>query len=363
MSSQPFMFNRIMARRRRFKCKVFKRSRFKPWQISRAALFAFSLFLLFAASASLAYGQSFTISIPLGLNRPAVDPGGSAIATIDLTSSGGFASPVSLSCVVASGPVTTSPPVCTISPATQVPPADGPSLTITTTNATAVGLYSFTVTATSGSLPAQTLSLNLTVQPLSEDYTLSVSPTTAVPNPVKAGTTATTTVSISPIGSYSGHEVTLACLSVTPVVEAAPVCSFQPTAGGTSGPVKVTAGTTATATLIITTFGPTPVTRLGSRRIFYAFWLALPGLALAGLCTTGTRRKSALAALFLTLLGGGVLLMPACSSSSSTTSTISTTSQTTPNNTYTFTLTGADENGAGPSNTTTNEATVSITVN
>jgi hypothetical protein len=56
------------------------------------------------------------------------------------------------------------------------------------------------------------------------------------------------------------------------------------------------------------------------------------------------------------LLAGGVVLMPACGSSSTSVGTV------TPKQTYTFTLTGADENGAAPSNTTTNEATVSITV-
>jgi hypothetical protein len=356
--SQPFKFYPSMVNQGVFN------SMFKPRQIARAGLFAFSLSLLCAASVSLAYGQTFGLGIPLGLDRPAVDPGGSAVAIIDLTSSGGFSSPVSLTCAVSSGPVTTSPPICTISPATQVPPADGPSLTITTTaggrgaDSTAVGLYNFTVTGTSGSI-TQTLALSLTVQPLSEDYTLAVSPTTAVPNPVAAGTAATTTVTISPIGSYSGHQVTLACLSVTPVVTAAPICSFQPTSGG-SGPVSVTGGTAATATLTITTFGPTPVTRLGGRRIFYALWLALPGFGLVALTTTGLR-KGALGAFLLLLLAGGVLLMPACGSSTSTTTT-STTGQTTPKNTYTFTLTGADENGAAPSNSTTNEATVSLTV-
>jgi ABC-type glycerol-3-phosphate transport system substrate-binding protein len=55
-----------------------------------------------------------------------------------------------------------------------------------------------------------------------------------------------------------------------------------------------------------------------------------------------------------------ILLLPACGSS---TPTNSPTGATTPKNTYTFTLTGTDENGATPSNATTAEATVSVTVN
>ncbi|MCU1300269.1 MAG: hypothetical protein JWQ87_553 [Candidatus Sulfotelmatobacter sp.] len=351
MSSQPLMVNC-----RVFKGETFHRIRFNPRLLVRALVFAFWLWMISAASLSLAYGQSFGLSIPLGLNRPAVDPGGSALATIDLTTTGGFSSLVSLSCAVTSGPVTTSPPVCTVSPATQVPPADGPSLTITTTDTTAVGLYNFIVTGTSGSI-TQTATLNLTVQPLSQDYTLSVSPTTATPNPVAAGSAATATVTISPIGSYSGHQITLSCLSVSPVVTLAPVCSFQPTSGSGPGPVQVTSGIPATATLTITTSGPTPVTKLGSRGIFYALWLVLPGLALITLGAKGIRRKTAMGALCLTLVAGGLIFMPACGSSGTSIGTV------TPSKTYVFTLTGADENGAAPSNTTTNQATVSVIVN
>jgi hypothetical protein len=212
-----------------------------------------------------------------------------------------------------------------------------------------VGLYGFTVTGTSGSI-TQTVSLNLTVQPLSEDYTLSVSPTIAVPNPVTAGSGATTTVTVSPIGSYSGH-VTLACLSISPADLLAPVCSFNPPT------VTVTGGLPPTSVLTLTTTGPAPTTRLRTRQIFYAFWLAVPGLGLIALSTNGGRRKNILGMLLLMLLAGGGLLMPACGSSGTSVGNV------TPNKTYVFTLTGADENGAGPSNTSTNPATVSITVN
>ena len=343
MSSQPLMFNRV-----RFDRNTSYRIIFNPRLVARAFIFALLLSLLSAGSVPFAHCQTFGLSIPFGLNRPAVDPGGSAIATIDLTSSGGFNSPVSLSCDVTSGPVTTSPPVCgPPSPQSAIPPANGPSLTITTSSTTAVGLYSFTVTGTSGSI-TQTATLNLTVQPLSEDYTLSVSPTTALPNPVAAGSAATTTVTISPIGSYSGH-VTLACLSISPANLLGPVCSFNPAT------VTVTGGPPPTSVLTLTTTGPAPTTRLRPARIFYAIWLAIPGLGLIALNTTGRRRKNTLGALLLMLLAGGVVLMPACGSSKSIGSV-------TPATTYVFTLTGADENGAAPSNTATNQATVSLTV-
>jgi hypothetical protein len=208
------------------------------------------------------------------------------------------------------------------------------------------------------------VNLSLTVVNLTVDYTLSALPVTATPSPVTAGSTATTTVTVSPIGSYSNHQVTLACLSVTPVVAAAPVCSFTPVNGTTPGPVQITSGP-ASATLTITTLGPTPTTRLERKRLFYAMWLLVPGLALArfGRKQIGgkeNRHRKLLGLFFLIAMAGGVLLMPACSSSTNNTNNPS--GQVTPKNTYTFTLTGADENGAAPGNTTTSPATVSLVV-
>jgi hypothetical protein len=192
------------------------------------------------------------------------------------------------------------------------------------------------------------------VTPLTEDYSLSVTPTTATPSPVPAGSTANTTVTISPIGSYSGHTVTLACFSVTPVVTMAPVCSFNPPE------VLVTSGTPPTSILSIITLGPIPTTKLWTPRIFYALWLFMPGLGLVAMVSTGRRRTKIMGALLLVMLASELLLLPACGSS---TRTNNSNGLVTPKNTYTFTLTGADENGASPSNTTTNEATVTLTVN
>jgi hypothetical protein len=179
---------------------------------------------------------------------------------------------------------------------------------------------------------------------------------------VPAGSTATTTVTLTPIVAYQG-QVTLACVSVTPVVAAAPYCTFTATSGSASLPadtVDVTSGVPATATLTITTLGPSPVTRLRDRRIFYALWLLVPGLGLVGVGATGARGKNLLGALLLVAVAGGLVLMPACGS---TVTTNSPNGEITPNNTYTFTLTGADLNGAAPSNATSSPATVTLAVN
>jgi hypothetical protein len=337
-----------------------------PRQVVRRVVFVLLLSLFSAASVSVAYGQ-FTLSVSSPLAPPFVDPGGSSIATLDLEPNGD-SNPITLTCVVTTQiqqPV--DPPTCNPSPLTPITPPAKPSLTINTLNSTSFGLYNIAVTGTSAS-SSQTITLSLTVVNVTQDYTLSVLPTTASPSPVPAGQTATTIVTVTPIGSYSGHMVTLACLSVNPVVVAAPVCTFTPTNATAPGPVQVLQGQPSTATLTITTLGPLPTTaRLRTPRVFYALLLLLPALSLVGIGGTRNRRKNLMGMLLLMAVASGVLLMPACNSTNNTNNP---TGVTTPNNTYTFTLSGADENGAAPSNgttcttgTTCDAATVTLAVN
>jgi hypothetical protein len=320
-----------------------------PRQVVRPFVFTLLVAVFSAASVSVAYGQ-FTLTVSSQLSPSAVDPGGSSIATLDVEPNGS-SSPVSFStipCTVT--PVqTTGTPVCLVSPDPATPPAK-PSLTVTTTGATPPGLYSITVTGDNGST-SQSVTLSLNVVNVTQDYTLSVSPTTATPSPVKAGSPATTTVTVTPIASYTGN-VTLACLTVTPVVALAPVCSFNPPT------VVVTSSSAApTSVLTISTTGPV-ATRQWNQRVFYALWLAIPGLALVGVGAAGSRRKSALGVLLLMAVAGSLLLLPACGSSYKSTS--STSGTVTPANTYTFTLTGADQNGAAPSSTTATTVTLAV---
>lgn len=305
----------------------------------------------------MAYGQQFTLGVSSGLYPPAVDPGSSSTATLSVAAVGGFDGPVSFDTVpcTVTPVLTTATPVCTVSPSSVTPPGQT-FVTITTTGgtsgATLPGLYTITVTG-SGGTTTQSITLTLNVVNVTEDYTLSVSPTTATPSPVPAGSIATTVVTVTPIVGYTGS-VTLACLSVSPVVEAAPYCSFDPAT------VDVTSGTAATATMTITTLGPTPVTRLRNRQVFYAFSLLVPGLVFVGLGKPGARRKNLLSVFLLMMVAGGLLLVPACGSSLTTNSP---NGEITPKNTYTFTLTGADQNGSAPSNATTSQATVTLAVN
>ncbi len=308
-------------------------------QVVRAIIFASLLSLLSAASVSLAYGQ-FSLSVSQLTPRAGVDPGRSATATIDLEPVGASAGSVDLSCEVTSGPATTSPPVCTPSPVSATPPADGPSLTITTTTSTLAGTYQITVTGTSGAI-THTATLYLNVADLTQAYLLSVSPTTATPSPVPAGSSATTTVTVTGLGNYTGN-VTLACLSVSPIVTAAPYCSFSPAT------VSVANGVGPPSTLTISTFGAeVNATNRLYPRLLYGLWLAVPGLALAGVGVTGNHRKKLVGMLLLVVVAWSLLLLPACGTTVGTTAL---NGQVTANNNYTFTLTGADENGAAPSN-------------
>src|SRR5208282_1394624 len=196
-------------------------------QAVRPIILASLLFMLSAASVLPAYGQQFDLLVSAFKPKTGVDPGGSATATIDLQPIGGFDGQVALSCAVTSNQFTTNLPQCLVSPGSAIPPANGPALTVTTT-----------VTQT----------VYLSVVNLTEDYTLTVSPTIAIPSPLPAGSSATTTVSVLPIGSYSG-QVTLACLTVSPIVTAAPYCTFNPAT------VNISSSTGATSTLTIQTFG------------------------------------------------------------------------------------------------------------
>jgi len=124
--------------------------------------------------------------------------------------------------------------------------------------------------------------------------------------------------------------------------------------------VVVTNGVPATATITISTLGPFPTTKLRAPRTFYALWLAFPWLALFGAGINRNRGKRLTTLLLLTAVAGGLLLLPACGSSSHSNNP---NGLTTPKNAYTFTLTAVDQNGASPSNTSSNEATVTLTVN
>jgi hypothetical protein len=335
-----------------------------PRHLVRHIIFGLFLSALWGAAVSNAQAP-FTLT-PSAFTPPALDPGDSAVSTISVlaVSGSGFDNPVSLTCTVTSTTVTSNLPGCLISPDSETPSGEA-SLTITScggTSSTCTGptppaLYSITVTGTStfnGAPVNATANLAINVVGVAEDYALSVLPTTATPSPVTPGNIATTTITVSPIGNYTGT-VAVSCLSVTPAVAAAPYCTFNPTS------VKVTTGPPPTTTLTITTLGvvPTITAPLWLPRPFHVWFLFAPGLLLIGAARGGKRRLRLTGWLLLMLLASGLILLPACN----TNYTNNPTGLTTPKNTYTFTLGATDEKGNGPANSGTSAATVTLAVN
>ena len=335
-------------------------------QVVRPLFVALSLFFFTAAPAMVAQTQNFSLTPSVLSPQSGVDPGGQATGTIALTAvTPGFASPVTLACTVTSNEVTNLP-VCTVSPTVAIPNATV-SLTISALGDTVAGQYTITITGTAGAEVETAAPVYFNVVDVPQDYTLSVTQAIS-PSTVTPGGGAKATVTVTPIAGYTGS-VTLSCLSVTPVVVAAPICSFN-AVGGSGGPtVSLANGSAGTSILTISTYGNTQSTaEVWTPPIFYGLWLAFPGLALMGAGARGSQKKKWLGLFLLMVVAGLVILLPACNSTTSLSSTSNNSSGfVTPKNSYTFTLTGVDQNGISPSNTSTptgtGAATVSLTVN
>jgi len=326
---------------------------FRP--VSRIFIFAAVVALFIVAHLSAAFGQtpSFTLS-PSPLSPSAgVDPGGSATATVSVQGSSGFSGSVSLTCSVTSSTITTDLPTCLISPQTVTPDAIA-ALTLNTVGSTPAGTYTVNVTGTSGSDVEAAPQIFLNVVDVEPDYAVTVlraiSPTT-----VTAGNGAEATVTVTPLGTYTGT-VTLSCQSVTPAVVASPICAFQPPT------VSVTTNTGGSSVLTISTYGPLKNSELRLPRGFYAFAFVVPGIALAGVGAAGARKRKVAWFFLLAVVATAILALPSCGNKSGLNNN---NSLITPKNTYQFTLTGVDTNGIAPSNSSgsTDQATVSLTVN
>jgi len=174
----------------------------------------------------------------------------------------------------------------------------------------------------------------------------------ANPQSIGPGSSTTAMVTVSPQPGYVGT-IQLSC-GILPAIQTgsaatAPSCSLNPTS------VTVTSGEQSPpATSLTFTSAPAAQAALaGQGTRFYAFWLPIPGLALAAFGFGGTqRRKKLLGLLLLGLLLAGVVVTPACMSYTHLGNVG------TPPGVYTVAITGVDENGltqasnpAGTSNT------------
>lgn len=304
-------------------------------------LLSVALFSLMPA----AFGQADFTMLSTAFKPFAVEPGGSATSTLTLSPVNGFNGSVAFQCVVT--PVQAiSPPACAVSPASVFPPAS-PTVTVTTTTATPPTLYTVTVTGT-GPSTSHEVNLNLTVLAVTAEYTITVT-TTVSPTTVHAGSGSTAVLTVTPLNGYSGN-VTLSCSAISPTATPAPSCAFTP------NPVVIT-GAAQTSTLTISTVGPQ--TAMAHPRILYGL-LPLSGSALFAVVLGGGKSRSKWFSLgILCVLVVGLALMPACNGSNGTNGGTGDSGKT-PNNTYSFTLNGVDDNSLAPSNGT---QTVSLTVN
>jgi len=310
-----------------------------------------------------AFGQDFTIQAS-AMNPPSVDPGIPSTATISLsTLNSTSAVDVALTCAVTAGPTGTNaaPPTCKFS-STPVSTPGSSTITVNSTAATLPGSYTITITGTGPTTTHQTTVI-FNVVAVIPQYSLSV--TNAIsPTSVHAGNGATATISIIPAGGYTGS-VMLACSAVTPAVTLSPVCTFSTnnvpeTAPGI--PVQTTAP--VPVTLTINTTGPiVTTTEVFHPETLYKFGAPLMGLTL--LAGTGMRRKARRKLFGFTLLlliASLLLLLPACGNTNKGPTTIQNPAGNTPNNNYTFMLSGTDSaTGQAPSNAT--EVSVTLTVN
>jgi hypothetical protein len=309
--------------------------------------------LLALAASPNALGQNADFFLQVSRQLPAgIDPGDSASANLTLGTTNGFASPVTLSCVTV--PAETPDP-CTVSPSTATPPSS-PSLTFDSAGLQP-NTYTVTVTGVSGADTASVTLTPISVLAVTPQYTLAVG-TALSPSSVHAGSGATAVINISSTDGYSGS-VTPGCSAITPLTEPSPVCSFNPST------VTVTNGVIATTTLTISTAGTTTngtgtaSSRAHSRWI-YASFLPLPFIVAAGAWGDGKLRRKLLSLLGLLIIAVGLFSLPACNASTTVNN-----GATTPNNTYTFTISAYDENGVAPTGTTGTTGTivtVSLTV-
>jgi hypothetical protein len=333
--------------------------RLRTIPVGIAFLCLFAAFLTLPAAA-----QTFTL-VADPLSPDAVPPGGTSSANITVGTPDGFSGTVNLGCQVS--PILTDGPSCTVSPTSVTTPASA-SATITTQSGTPTVSYSITITGTAPSTgqTASTEAESLTVLAVTPQFTITVQKA-VVPSSVAAGSGGEGTIIVNPINGYQSpgypqEGVTFSCATMTPLVTIPPVCSFSYPNGLTSLPVN---GFPVTSTITISTFGPVTTGSIARPRGFSALWLPVPMLALVGIgaAVGGKRSRKAWGLLALFVMSGALFLSPACGNSAPTTTTPN---GVTPNNSYSFTVTGVDADGVSSSNTgstTSAGPTVSLTVN
>ncbi len=146
---------------------------------------------------------------------------------------------------------------------------------------------------------------NVTANFITPDFSVSAS----APASVVAGSSATSTVTITSVSGFNG------AVSVTCVVDPQP--AFAPTCALNPASVTPPANGSVNATLTVSTAAPTASAMFrpsGSLRLAYALWLPMAGLTWMGIgFTSSSTRKSRLLGLLLcALLFTGLIVQVAC---------------------------------------------------
>jgi len=199
-------------------------------------------------------------------------------------------------------------------------------------NSTCTVSVTFTPTVSGNRTGTLSISDNGTGSPQSvalsgtgSDFAVADSTTSAT---VKAGATASYTLTVTPVGGTFGSPIQLSCSGAP----AASTCSLSPS--------SVTPGSNpATATLSIATTASSAMTMPlmpGPQTPAYAFWIQVSGFGLFAMTVISSRRRKKGLAVFL-LLGSCILFMPACAGG---TGIISPGGKGTAPGTYTITVTG-----------------------
>jgi hypothetical protein len=193
---------------------------------------------------------------------------------------------------------------------------------------TTIGSYVVTASYAGDIANLSSVSAPVTVAVAAPDYTITASPSSAT---IKAGQSATTTLTVTPIGGYTGT-VKFSCGTLPPGAN----CTFAP--------ASVTpASGVVTSTLTITTTAPTTA-------LLHTLSIPLQGIAWASLIfltlsprkLRGLNRRLTRASLLIAFLAVGLLSFSGCSSSSPSNPPTNTG---TPAGIQTITVTAADSSG------------------
>lgn len=168
------------------------------------------------------------------------------------------------------------------------------------------------------------------------DFTLNANPST---QQVVNGGLASFPITLAPLSGESYNGTITLTQSSSPSIVTSSTPTFSP-----SATVTLNGTGSQSVTLNIQTVArPVNTGSLFRRTSFYATWLPIGGLSLAGLgIGAGRKRRRWIAGALLGLLAGLLLLQPACSSSSSSVST----NQGTQAGTYHITVTGSSSTNA-----------------